>query len=132
MARGHRLLLPATYMLGIFALSSIPGDQPDTELGRIFQWVQPQVQNLLHIPLFGGLAASWYWALPGHRQSQRIAFSIGITILYGCFDEWHQLHVPGRYASWTDLALNAAGVALAAILIKLGRRRRSLAQEAGQ
>jgi hypothetical protein len=27
----------------------------------------------------------------------------------GVFDEWHQLHVPGRYASFTDIRLNCSG-----------------------
>lgn len=36
----------------------------------------------------------------------------GISVAYGVLDEWHQWFVPRRYAMLTDVALNAAGVAL--------------------
>jgi VanZ family protein len=40
---------------------------------------------------------------------------------YGVIDEIHQLQVPGRYASLTDIALNALGALL--VLWLLNRRR---------
>ena len=125
MANPKRLLLPVVYCLGIFALSSIHGDQPDTSWGQLFMWVKPQWQNLLHIPLFGGLAACWFWALACWRSEfwNRALAAALLTLLYSGFDEWYQLSVPGRFGSWTDLMLNALGVMLA--LLWIGRQQRS-------
>jgi VanZ family protein len=69
----------------------------------------------LHVPLFGLLAWLWYSTLD--TWSVRHGPALGIAFLmaagFGAFDEWHQLHVPGRYASFTDIALNCAGAMLA-------------------
>ena len=101
------------YMAGIFLLSSIPDDgTPETIGEKLLQWATPEFQNLLHIPLFGGLAATWYWALRPNLNSTRLTLATVflITAAYSFLDEWHQLHVPGRYASLTDLALNMVGI----------------------
>ncbi len=111
-----RLLLPLAYMAGIFALSSIPDDGTPETLGeQMLQWATPALQNLLHLPMFGGLAAAWYWALRpiiGGRRSTLIGAFL-ITGAYAIFDEWHQLQVPGRFGSLTDIALNLIGISIA-------------------
>ena len=115
-----RLMLPICYMAGIFVLSSIPDTgRPDSGLA----WVSPSLQNLLHIPLYGGLAGCWYWALErwSGRGGVRLLTAFALTLGYGVLDELHQLTVPGRFGSLTDLALNALGAAL--ILAWLARTR---------
>ena len=113
-----RLLLPLAYMAALFALSSIPGDiSPDTPLGAVFQWFTPNLQNLLHVPLYAGLTLSWFWALMPYslaRQKQLLV-ALALAMLWGALDEVHQAGVPGRYGSFTDVALNFAG-AIAAVL----------------
>ena len=105
------ILLPLGYMTVLFLLSSIPGDTPDNPVGKLFQWISPGWQNLLHIPLYAGLAASWLWALAryplGHRH--RLGTSLVLTMLWAIVDETYQMGVPGRYGSLTDLALNMLG-----------------------
>ena len=110
------LTLSLGYMAGIYWLSSIPGEvDPESPLlSGIISWTPPAVQNLLHIPLFGILAWLWYrtfdaWNMP-HGLALIIAFLLAAG--FGVFDEWHQLHVPGRYASLTDIALNTIGILL--------------------
>jgi VanZ family protein len=39
-----------------------------------------------------------------------ILTSVMIASLFGVLDEWHQLDVPGRYFSFSDIALNVVGV----------------------
>jgi hypothetical protein len=110
------ILLPVGYMAVLLLLSSIPGDAPpDNLVGIVFQWVSPNWQNLLHVPLYAGLTASWLWALAayplGHRY--RLATSFMLTVLWAIVDETYQLGVPGRYGSLTDLALNMLGASCA-------------------
>ena len=120
-----RLLLPLAYTAGLFLLSSVPGDaDTGTPVGMIFQWITPQWQNLLHIPLYGGLAASWLWGLTPFSLSPnaRLLTALALTLAWAVVDESYQSTVPGRYGSLTDLALNAVG----AILIVLIAKRRNL------
>ena len=105
-------------MAVLLLLSSIPGDAPPDNLaGKVFQWVTPNWQNLLHIPLYAGLAASWLWALTtyplGHRY--RLGISFVLTVLWAIVDESYQMGVPGRYGSLTDLALNMLGACCAIV-----------------
>ncbi len=116
--RLHRvlpLLYPLLFMALIFAMSSVPGTQSvDSGVQRIFAWTPPQLQNLAHIPIFGILAWLWCRALCAwsSRWGLPFALPLAITLLYGLLDEWHQLHVPGRYASASDLVLNTVGACL--------------------
>ena len=107
----NRVMLPICYMAGIFVLSSIPDTgRPDSGLA----WVSPSLQNLLDIPLYGGLAGCWYWALESlsERGGVRLFTAFAFTLGYGVLDELHQLTVPGRFGSLTDLVLNALGALL--------------------
>jgi VanZ family protein len=103
-------------MAALFFMSSIPGNLPEDRLvGQIFQWFSPNWQNLLHVPLYAGLTASWLWALAERRISHPVWLAVAflLTIIWAALDEAHQLSVPGRYASLTDLALDLAGALLA-------------------
>ena len=120
-----RILLPLCYMLGIFALSSIPDTgRIESQAEKIFQWVSPEIQNLLHIPLFGGLAGAWYWALDPwiSGTNNKILSAFIFTTVYSLLDEYHQLSVPGRFGSFTDLGLNAIGSILILALIAIHQR----------
>ena len=110
----RRLLLPLAYMAGLLLLSSVPGDQTEGLVGQLFQWVEPQWQNLLHVPLYAGLAASWLWALASHpmQRVNRLCIALLVTLLWAALDETYQISVPGRYSSLTDMALNALGACL--------------------
>jgi VanZ family protein len=108
-------------MAALLLLSSIPGDaSQDNLVGMIFEWVTPGWQNLLHIPLYAGLAASWLWALAQYPRRLRhpLTTSLMLTLLWGIVDETYQLGVPGRYGSLTDLALNMLGASCAIVYAK--------------
>ena len=108
-------------MAGIYWLSSIPGeaDPESTLLSGIILWTPPAIQNLAHIPLFGILAWLWYRSLSAWMKNGRLLFSSAFLLAtgFGILDEWHQLYVPGRYASFTDIALNTLGATFAVWLI---------------
>jgi glycopeptide antibiotics resistance protein len=115
------LLLALGYMAGIYWLSSIPGetDPENALLSGIILWTPPAIQNLVHIPLFGVLAWLWYRLLSARIKNDRLLFSATFLLAtgFGILDELHQLTVPGRYASLTDIALNTLGAGFAVWLI---------------
>lgn len=117
-------------MAGIYWLSSIPGevDPASPLLSGIILWTPPAIQNLAHIPLFGVLAWLWYRSLGAWIKNGRLLSSSAFLLAtgFGILDEWHQLTVPGRYASFTDIALNTLGAAFAVWLIS--RPGRSIRQ----
>jgi len=126
--KGFRLrsfAFPLTYMAAIFLLSSIPDDgTPESLPEKVLQWASPGLQNLLHLPLFGGLAVAWYRALRPIVENRHAILLLVflVTTVYAFLDEWHQLYVPGRYGSWTDVLLNLTGI-IAALWIMDTRTR---------
>ena len=106
-----------------------PGDvDPELDsLAGIIAWTPPALQNLLHIPMFGLLAWLWYRTLSAWNMRHKAAllFALILAAGFGLFDEWHQLHVPGRYASLTDITLNIIGVILALWWVHRARRQQS-------
>jgi hypothetical protein len=115
------LLLTLGYMAGIYWLSSIPGEaDPESQLlSGIILWTPPAMQNLAHMLLFGVLAWLWYRSLNAWIDNGRLLSSSAFLLAtgFGMMDEWHQLYVPGRYASVTDIALNTLGAGFAVWLI---------------
>ena len=121
LAAAINLLLTLCYMAGIYWLSSIPGeaDPESTILSDMILWTPPAIQNLAHIPLFGFLALLWHRSLSSWMKNGRLLYFSAFLLAtgFGILDEWHQLYVPGRYASLTDMALNALGAAFAVWLV---------------
>ncbi len=123
------VLVPAVYVMGLFALSSVPGTaEPDMgAIPTVFIWVPPKLQNALHVPVFGALAWLWCWSLRSWtgRFAIRLTLASVLAGLYAVTDEWYQSTVPGRFASLGDLALNLIGIGLGlSLFAALARRRR--------
>lgn len=114
------IALPPVYMGGLYFLSSIPGEptQEGPAVYHVFVWVSPALQNLLHVPVYGVLAWLWIRSLRAWIRwpVARVLMGLFMTLGYGVLDEWHQLAVPGRYASLTDALLNGLGAAAGAWL----------------
>jgi len=118
-------LLPLAYMAAVFLLSSIPGGGGAASAGvNLDRFLNPIVQNMLHIPLFGGLAASWYLGLSGFAscRKRRTTIAFVCTTLYAMLDELHQATVPGRYASVSDFGLDVIGASIILAAIVFFRR----------
>ncbi|SDM57399.1 VanZ like family protein [Geoalkalibacter ferrihydriticus] len=116
--------LPLLLMLAIFGLSSISFDLAAPEKSAL-GWMPPTLQNFLHIPLYGLLAFLWFGALAalGVAGRKRLMLAAFIAFTYGILDEWHQTTVPGRFGSWTDVALNSVGIFLALLFCVWFQRR---------
>ena len=108
---------PLILMAIIFVLSSIPG-RLESEGLKFLTDIDPQLQNMLHVPLFGTLQILWLQALTKHGMTGRkvLATAFAISLAYSCFDELHQMFVTGRYASLVDLLLNFTGVVIGTLV----------------
>lgn len=123
--RAAALLPPLGLMVAIFFVSSLPG-AVGTAVDNPFQLVPPALNNLLHIPAFGLLTLLWLRGVEalGIGPRARYFYAPLITLLFGVFDEWHQLSVPGRYGSILDVGFNLVGIIAALWLCSWAERRR--------
>lgn len=108
-------LWPLSVMIGLYVISSIPGEPPDdpTIIHAVFSWFPPTVHNILHIPAYAVLA----WTLcrclfPYLHPWVGLPLVVMIAGTYGALLEWHQFDIPGRYASLTDVVLNFIGAVI--------------------
>ncbi|MDB4349533.1 VanZ family protein [Omnitrophica bacterium] len=105
------------YMLFIFIISSI--SYPSEKI--FISW---EMQNVLHIPLYGVLAFLWmrafYYNKAGFRDA--VMYTFIIAVLYAVFDEYHQSFVPGRDASAADVLFDVIG-SVAGIFIYRYRKK---------
>jgi VanZ family protein len=68
---------------------------------------------LLVMRAFSGVARGW-----------SILFGVACCFVYAVSDEYHQTFVPGRGGTWTDVAIDMAGVLVVALLAaQVGRDR---------
>ena len=114
---------PIGLMIAIFLFSSIPGRSTGSGLAFL-AGIEPKLQNLLHIPLFGLLQVLWLRALTklGRSGWHHILVCMSISLLYGLFDELHQMFVPGRYASLMDVFFNFIGVFLGTLIFMVWQK----------
>ena len=122
-------LPPILYMIGIFALSSIPGHSKVDTLVSLH--ISPNLQNLLHIPEFGILALLWMQIFQKKYSLLKASFCVFIIcVTYGFLDELHQFFIPGRLASLSDIILDTGGVFLGifiyVFLIKIHKYQSSI------
>ncbi len=96
----------------IFWLSSLSNPLPFLPSGH---W---SIDKLGHAAEYALLAALCARALAGSVKTPgRVLLGAWfLATLYGASDEWHQSFVPGRSADVLDLAADAAGAAVGALL----------------
>ncbi|WP_092231735.1 VanZ family protein [Desulfobacula phenolica] len=108
---------PVLLMVVIFIESSIPMDGGPDNIAFLTN-LDPEIQNFLHIPLYGALAFLWLRFFYASKQISKSAIFCGliITILYGGLDEIHQSFVRGRYGGLFDIYLNSVGAVLGTVV----------------
>jgi len=119
----RRFAPPLALMVVIFALSA----QPDLNSG--LGWIDLVGRKAAHMAEFGLLWLLWHRALRWEVPWVAVAIAVG----YAVSDELHQHYVSGRVGTPRDVAIDAAGVALAwaaTALVRRRRRRRCLAVQA--
>jgi VanZ family protein len=110
-----RLLLPLALMGVIFYLSAQPA-------GGHHAWWVIIFRKLGHVTGYALLTGAWWWALRGVAR-RPLLWAVGISLLYACSDEFHQTFVRGREGTPRDVAIDAIGMGIAALLISLSRKR---------
>jgi VanZ family protein len=111
------------WMLVLFLLSAWPGQ--DVGIGPIAEWI---ARKCAHFAAYGVLAGLLYRALARSGWSSAMAAALAAVILAGIFglsDETHQMYVPARVGTWTDVGFDTLG-ALTGAAVALGHRRRKL------
>ncbi|MBF4695122.1 VanZ family protein [Fusibacter ferrireducens] len=78
------------------------------------------LRKTAHVIEFWGLSLSVVYALSAY-YSQFKSMGIGFiwSFLYACFDEAHQLLIPGRTANVKDVGIDTIGILLGILLIKI-------------
>lgn len=106
-------LPPFVVMAVIFLLSA----QPDLNSG--LGTIDLVGRKIVHMSEYALLCLLWWRALRTVAAPTRaLAFAFLLTVGYAVSDEVHQLSVHGRHGSPVDVAIDATGAAIAAILIR--------------
>jgi VanZ family protein len=104
-----RFAPPLALMGLIFFLSA----QPDLNSG-LGNW-DLFLRKAAHMTEYGLLWFLWWRAL-GYRHP---APAIAITLLWAATDEYHQSFVQGRHGTPWDVAIDALGVVVAVLVVRL-------------
>jgi VanZ family protein len=104
----------------LFVLSAQPdlAFVPDPRLDFIFR-------KLGHMAAFGILALLVWRALAGTADIRRPAvWAIALALVYAATDELHQGFVSGRHPSALDVGIDAVGILVAVLAIRIIQMRR--------
>jgi len=109
-----RLFVPFLFWLVvIFALSAYP--KAIIPQSKYVSW-----DKLAHVVEFGilGYLTARTAFFSGHRwiSLRFVQVAIFFGVFYAASDEWHQLHVPGRWASPLDILADSIGVVVGLLI----------------
>ena len=106
--------IPALVLMGvIFYLSAQPA-------GGHHAWWVIVFRKLGHVTGYALLTGAWWWALRSVVE-RPLFWAVGISLVYACTDEFHQTFVRGREGTPRDVGIDAIGMAIAALLIRVRR-----------
>jgi VanZ family protein len=117
------LWLPPLLLMGvIFFFSAQPS--LDSGLGLL----DLVGRKLIHFAGFGVLCYLWWRLLRvGMNPGRAALVAFLLSSLYAVSDEYHQSHVEGRNGTPIDWAIDSAGAALVALLLRMRARREAAA-----
>jgi len=139
-----RWTLVAVWMTLIFTGSTNHGSSQHTGgfIEPLLRWLLPRassatidtlhfyVRKCAHLTEYGILGvlvlrafSAGELANPGENRWKRAQWALGISALYACSDEFHQIFVPSRGASVEDVLLDTCGAAMGIAALLLWRMR---------
>ena len=108
------LVLALVWMAALYYLS----DQPAIDAPMLF----PGQDKLFHAIVYavlGGLYLALFRPGPAGYAAQARWLALGLAVLYGISDEWHQSFVPGREPDVLDVLADGVGAAVGTLLLHL-------------
>lgn len=114
-----RLMFVLLWMGLIFTLSHQPTLPYPEDVDAVV------VSTLGHLTVYAVLASLVWWALAGSGVQgwRRAVLAIGVAVLYGFTDEWHQSFVPGRTPDPRDILADTTGATIATLAVSWLARR---------
>lgn len=109
------------WMAVIFYLSSRTG----SDLQGMFPFLDSF--NFGHLIAYFILSLLFYWALQtktGRRKLDVRLIAVGLSLLYGLTDEWHQSFVPSRTPDPMDILNDVIGASAAMLVVTWYSRRK--------
>jgi VanZ family protein len=108
-----RALAPLALMGVIFYFSAQPA-------AAHHAWWVIVIRKLGHVTGYALLTLLWAWALQGVVR-RPVLVAVCIAFAYACTDEFHQTFVRGREGTPRDVGIDAIGMAIAWLLIRMRR-----------
>lgn len=108
--------LPIIWMIVIFSLSSLPGDNlPDTSIPLIDKFA-----HTVEYVVLGYLLARAFLK-SGFNLDAKVLLALAVIVaaLYGASDEVHQLFIPNRTCDIFDFVFDVGGATIGAVLFEL-------------
>jgi VanZ family protein len=111
-------VLTAVIVILILAGSLMPMTDIPEQGKTVWDKIRSVIMNLMHVPMYGALTLALLHYFDCIRFSRPVNAGITavVAITLGGFIEVLQTHVPGRYFSFSDIGLNAGGMAGAMVL----------------
>jgi VanZ family protein len=117
------LWLPPLALMGVIFVVS---HQPSLDSG--LGWIDLVGRKLIHFAEYALLCFLWWRALSTVTSRDRaIAIAFIIASAYAATDEFHQSFIEGRTGSPVDWAIDTAGAAFTAFLLRKRASREKLA-----
>lgn len=83
------------------------------------QLIDYPVRKAAHMSEYAFLTLLGFGIFVSRKDKKKYVFPIGITFIYACTDEFHQLFVPGRAGRFTDVLIDTSGGIIMMLLIIL-------------
>lgn len=111
---------PPLVLMGVIFFFSA---QPSLNSG--LGWIDHVGRKFVHASEYAFLCFLWWRALRTVcDRVTALAPAWGIAVLYAASDEYHQGFVTGRHSTWVDVAIDAMGAAVFALLMLRALRAR--------
>lgn len=82
-------------------------------------------RKIIHASEYALLCFLWWRALRTRMERVRaLAPAWTLAVLYAVSDEYHQSFVSGRHGTWVDVAIDAMGAAVLALVVYRHQRQR--------
>ena len=94
-------------------------EMPETEQEEIIENMQFVVRKTAHFTAYGILGGLVALAFRRKTFKKRFLISLGLSFLYACSDEIHQLFVKGRSGEFRDVLIDSSGAIVGILFVCL-------------